>query len=147
MRKMVLATHGFMAKGIKSALGIVVDNINHVIDINAFTEECPNPEAVIGELLDKYGDEELLILTDVYFGGVNQIFLKARRERHFPLVTGVSLPLAVELCINLGRGLSDNRLEEIVERCRQETRVVPDTCGERVGELKIPSNLDEEEEL
>lgn len=76
--KMVVATHGYMAKGIKSALSIVVDNVDDIIDINAFTKDCPDPEAEIQKLLDCYGDDELLILTDVYFGGVNQIFLRAR---------------------------------------------------------------------
>lgn len=145
--KLVVATHGYMAKGIKSALSIVVDNVDDIIDINAFTKDCPDPEAEIQKLLDCYGDDELLILTDVYFGGVNQIFLRARRTRKFKLVTGVSLPLAVELSIQMRGGISDERLEEIVSVCRNETKVIPVPC-EQAGTASVIQNIqDEEEEL
>lgn len=145
--KLVLATHGYMAKGIKSALSIVVDNIDNIIDINAFTKDCPEPETEIQRLLSQYRDEELLILTDVYFGGVNQIFLRARKTRKFKLVTGVSLPLAVELSIQMEGGISDERLEEIVRICRNETKVIPVPCELPKADGVIQTIQDEEEEL
>ena len=38
MNKLIIATHGYMAKGIKSALAIIAGDVSNVIDINAFTE-------------------------------------------------------------------------------------------------------------
>lgn len=112
MNKLIIATHGYMAKGIKSALAIIAGDVSKVIDINAFTEECPNLDQRVAELLSQYQDDEILVLTDVYFGGVNQAFMRAQRDRAFPLATGVNLPLAMELYHSIGEKLS---LEEIAE--------------------------------
>ena len=112
MNKLIIATHGYMAKGIKSALAIIAGDVSNVIDINAFTEECPNLDQRVAELLSQYQDDEILVLTDVYFGGVNQAFMRAQRDRAFPLATGVNLPLAMELYHSIGEKLS---LEEIAE--------------------------------
>ena len=68
MNKLIIATHGYMAKGIKSALAIIAGDVSNVIDINAFTEECPNLDQRVAELLSQYQDDEILVLTDVYFG-------------------------------------------------------------------------------
>ena len=84
MNKLIIATHGYMAKGIKSALAIIAGDVSNVIDINAFTEECPNLDQRVAELLSQYQDDEILVLTDVYFGGVNQAFMRAQRDRAFP---------------------------------------------------------------
>jgi fructoselysine and glucoselysine-specific PTS system IIA component len=124
MKKLVLATHGYFAKGLKNALEIVTSDVSNIIDINAFTSECPNPEVEIKKLLEQYSDEDLLVLTDVYFGGVNQIFLRAHRSRKFKLVTGINLPLAVELASCIGEELSDEKIAQIVELCRNEMREV-----------------------
>ena len=64
MNKLIIATHGYMAKGIKSALAIIAGDVSNVIDINAFTEECPNLDQRVAELLSQYQDDEILVLTD-----------------------------------------------------------------------------------
>ena len=42
MKKLVLATHGYMARGLKSSLEIIHGSVENIIDINAFTDDCPN---------------------------------------------------------------------------------------------------------
>ena len=49
MKKLIIAAHGYLARGIKSTLEIISGSVDDVIDINAFTEECPSPEPVIRE--------------------------------------------------------------------------------------------------
>ena len=61
MNKLIIATHGYMAKGIKSALAIIAGDVSNVIDINAFTEECPNLDQRVAELLSQYQDDEILV--------------------------------------------------------------------------------------
>lgn len=143
MKKLILATHGYFAKGLKNALEIVSGDVGNIININAFTDECPNPEVVIEALLEQYRDEEILVLTDVYFGGVNQIFLRAHRTRSFQLVTGISMPLAVELASCIGEDVSDERIEEIVALSRNEMRAVKPAGGAQPNQ----DNRDDGEEL
>lgn len=142
MRTVMLATHGHMASGIKSALEIIAGSTDNVISIDAFTPDCPNPEEVIGDLLERFSDDELIVLTDVYFGGVNQIFLKHLKSRRFPCITGISLPLAVEVLIAVQNEGDLSSLSSSIELCRSEMKFVESPKG-----VKERGTEDEAEEL
>lgn len=141
MKKLVLATHGDMAKGLKSSLEIIHGSVEDIIAINAFTDDCPNLEAVVDELLEQYSDEDLVVLTDIFFGGVNQVFMraKAKKHRNFPLLTGVNLPMAMELACMIGESVEDE-LEEIERMSRECIQIVK-------LEKLISGSSDEEEDL
>lgn len=122
MKKLIIAAHGYLARGIKSTLEIISGSVDDVIDINAFTEECPSPEPVIRELLARYEDRDIVVLTDLHFGGVNQIFLRERKDRAFPLITGINLPVAMELLHRIGEDVEEEMLEELIGVCRGELK-------------------------
>lgn len=141
MKKLVLATHGYMARGLKSSLEIIHGSVEDIIAINAFTDDCPNLENVVDELLEQYTDEDLVVLTDIFFGGVNQVFMraKAKKGRNFPLLTGVNLPMAMELAHMIGENVEDE-LEEIEKMSRECIQIVH-------LENLMTETSDEEEEL
>ena len=141
MKKLVIATHGYMAKGIKNSLGIISGDTSDIIDINGFTEDCPNPEEAVQKLFEQYRDEDIAVLTDVYFGGINQIFLRAYREHTFLLATGINLPLAMELHHHIGEELTEAQFNEIVNLGRNEMKAVE----RRI--ISTYSISDDEEEL
>lgn len=125
MKKLVLATHGYMAKGLKSSLEIIHGSVEDIIDISAFTDDCPNLEEAVETLLAQYTDGELVVLTDVFFGSVNQLFMraKAKKGRNFPLLTGVNLPMAMGLAYMIGENV-EGKLEEIEEMSRECLQIV-----------------------
>jgi len=125
MKKLVLAAHGYMARGMKSSLEIIHGSVEDIIAINAFTDDCPNLEDAVDALLAQYSDDELVVLTDVFFGGVNQVFMRARmkKERNFPLITGMNLPMAMELAYMIGQDVS-GELEGIEQMARECVQIV-----------------------
>lgn len=125
MKKIVLATHGYMARGLKSSLEIIHGSVEDIIDINAFTEDCPNLEETVEMLLAQYTDEELIVLTDIFFGSVNQTFMrvKTKKERDFPLLTGVNLPMAIGVAHMIGENVEE-KLEEIERMSRESLQIV-----------------------
>ncbi len=125
MKKIILATHGYMANGLKSALEIVTRDVSSLIAINAFTPDCENPEQEIIDILAQYPDDgDLLVLTDVFFGSVNQIFMRQMQRRNLKIVTGINLLLAMEVMSLLGQEPSDEELLEMIELCRKGMRLV-----------------------
>ena len=125
MKKLVLATHGYMARGLKSSLEIIHGSVENIIDINAFTDDCPNLEEAVETLLAQYTDGELTVLTDVFFGSVNQTFMRAKtkKKRDFPLLTGVNLPMAIGLAYMIGENV-EVKLEEIEKMSRESLQIV-----------------------
>lgn len=118
MKKIVLAAHGYMAKGIKSSLEIIAGSVEDIIDINAFTEECQNPENAIREVFTKYDSSEILVFTDVMFGSVNQIFMRLQCKYEFMLVTGMNLPLVMEVFPYIGSDLQESQIKEIIKNAK-----------------------------
>ena len=122
MKKLIIAGHGYYARGLKSSLGIISGSTDNVIDINGFTDECPDPEKTIKELMAT--EEDVLVMTDVRFGSINQYFMRELENREFMLVTGVNLPLAMELHQYVGRDLDEETLTNIAVMAGNEIEVV-----------------------
>ena len=98
-RQILIATHASMAAGIKDSLGILAGNTDNITVINCFTE-VPNPKPVIEEFFNNLPEEdELIVMTDLMAGSVNQMFMNYVPQRKFHLITGTNLPMALKsLC-------------------------------------------------
>lgn len=120
MRKLVVATHGKLAEGFRQTLGMLgadgFASLGFYLD-----DDCDEGtvERIFAELDE--GDQ-LIACTDIGFGSVNQMFLKvaARHpEANALIVTGVNLPLLLELAVRPGE-LTRAELDEVVaQACRQ----------------------------
>ncbi|MGI6608288.1 MAG: PTS sugar transporter subunit IIA [Erysipelotrichaceae bacterium] len=137
MKKIIIATHGYMAKGIKSSLEILFGNVENVIDINGFTSECENPEKVLNELLKEYEDNEIVIMTDIYFGSINQLFIREKMKRNLMVISGINLPLVLEILTSIDRINNEEDLKRVAEVAKDSIKVVE----------KLDIHIDEDDEL
>ena len=67
-------------------------------------------------------DDEVLLLSDLYGGSVNQVMFTFLNRPNTRLVSGVNLALVLELAIK--ETVSDSELEELVENSRMMMKVV-----------------------
>jgi mannose/fructose-specific phosphotransferase system component IIA len=141
MKKILLAAHGYFAQGVRSAMEIITDDVSSVLTINAYTLECQNPEDEIKKILALYDEDDLLVMTDLNFGSINQMFMRRMLERNIKLVTGVNLPLVVELAGSIGHDLSDEDIRMAVVTCREEMRFI---TQEEVANYGAKSALDDD---
>ncbi len=97
MRHVVLASHHRFAQGLADVLeflGVKCDF--HVIC--AYVDETPL-EPQIEAVFEQFAPEdEVLVLTDILVGSVNQKFLPYANDHVF-VVAGVNVVLAMELCL------------------------------------------------
>ena len=106
MRHVLIATHGRIASGFKSALKLFLNSADDIATIDAYVGDASeNYEGSLHEFLNgiREGDEAY-IFTDIKAGSVNQRVMSALADCRYPvtLVTNVNLPLLVGLLIEEG---------------------------------------------
>lgn len=97
MRHVVLASHHRFAQGLADTLEFLGAKCDfHVIC--AYVDEQPL-EPQVAAVMEQFGpDDEVLVLTDILAGSVNQKFLPYVGTSVF-VVAGVNTVLAMELCL------------------------------------------------
>ena len=98
-RKIVIATHGTLAEGFKSALQIIAGAEN-VEAFNCYTSPDFNLQKTIQKVMDsKKPEEELFVFTDLFGGSVNNGFVAALKTNDFHLITNTSLGLLIDFIL------------------------------------------------
>ncbi|MDD6525830.1 MAG: PTS sugar transporter subunit IIA [Firmicutes bacterium] len=122
MLKIFLSSHGHMASGIKSSLDILIGNTDKITVFDAYVDE-KNVQDVLDNFYKTVSeDDEVLLLSDLYGGSVNQVMFTYLNRPNTRLVSGVNLALVLELAIK--ETISDNELEELVETSRMMMKIV-----------------------
>ncbi len=124
--KLLIASHGTFAKGIKSALKIIVGNVDDITTINAYVDECDFKKE-LDTFFEVNKDEEIIVCTDLFGGSVNQAIIQKLKEKDFNLITGVNFPFLLELSIALANGNVDkDKLKEIIASSKEQLMLVND---------------------
>lgn len=136
MKKLVIS-HGTLASGIKGALDIIIGNFHGLEAIDCFVDER-SLEQLVNEYLETIDleNETLLVFTDLPAGSVNQYFLSKLDKDNLKLISGVNLPLILELVLLDEDSLTDERVNEAVEMAKEQivyfdkTHVMTDTTDD-----------------
>lgn len=115
-KRIILITHSAMAAGMKKTLEFIVGDSGVVDAIQAYTVD-EDPESRLVELLDQHQDDKVIVLTDVFFGSVNQMCVPYI-QRGVYLITGINLPLVLELLDAEPEQINQQFLEEMVQKAR-----------------------------
>ena len=130
-RILVTASHHRMAAGLKDTLAFVSGGAQETIALSAYVDNQPIEEAV-ETLMNGFADEdEVVILTDLTSGSVNQQFFKYRNRPHTHIVSGMNLPLAFQIAMeDQDEYISVERMREIVEESKNEMKYVNDIADD-----------------
>ena len=111
-RKFLIATHGAFAKGIKSSLDIIVGEMDNIFLIQAYLDESKSVEEELASVLETItGADELIIFADLLGGSVNNIMLRNALRENVHIVSGLNLPLLIEVLL----GDADSPITEVIE--------------------------------
>lgn len=98
MVRFIVATHGKFAEGIKTSIELIIGNIDNLEILNCYTTQSFNLKEEVEFILKKYPKEELIVLTDIFGGSVNNEFLEnISNYKNLNIVSGVNLPLILTL--------------------------------------------------
>lgn len=78
MKKILIMTHGELASGFAHTLKMIVGDIADVEALSAYTTPGYDLEKEIKKVMDALSeDDELLVVTDLYGGSVNNEWMMA----------------------------------------------------------------------
>ena len=124
MKKILVASHGHLASGIKSSVQILTGMADQIEAIDCYVDESdftPRIEAFIESVGP---DDEGVIFTDIYGGSVFQKVVLLEPEKHGILhVTGMNLGLVIETLIT-GDPITRESLSQSIELARQTMQIV-----------------------
>ena len=101
----IVATHGKFASGILDSAKLILGEIDEIEGLCCYENIDIAYSKVIESKVKKfdYSNKQLLVITDLLGGSVNNEFLKYMNDYKFILVSGLSLPLLLEILINRDR--------------------------------------------
>ncbi|BES66453.1 PTS sugar transporter subunit IIA [Gottschalkiaceae bacterium SANA] len=127
MLKILLVSHGRFAEGIKDAAEIIMGKQENLSFINAYTNDVPFEEQ-LGTYLSSVdlSVDKLIIVADLFGGSVNQkTMLKVDLDQVI-LVTGLCLPLLLELLMLSEDNATEESVRKILEVSKEGLLLVRD---------------------
>lgn len=98
MRYLLFASHGRLAEGMLHSVQMITGKQKHVWTLSAYVDRELDLKDQIKEVLNRLTkDDELLVVTDIFGGSVNNEFMNVLSDHPIHVIAGLNLPLAIEL--------------------------------------------------
>ncbi|MCQ2011436.1 MAG: PTS fructose transporter subunit IIA [Sporolactobacillus sp.] len=118
MKKILVATHGQFADGVKSSLSILVGKTDSITFLNAYVNKEDVDETIDRFFADAAEDDELIIFTDLLGGSVNQKVTLRAQKHHAFIIAGFNLPIILEVLL-ASAPITKELLNQKLEECRK----------------------------
>ena len=120
MRKILLASHACLAGGMKSSVEMVTGPQEHLSAVCAYTEETPDFKGYLETVIrDLKAEDELVIVTDVLGGSVNNEASQFKNLAHVHVIAGMNLALVLSLVISTEPDTS-RLIEESIHAAKEQ---------------------------
>lgn len=117
MRHVILASHHRFADGLKDTLEFI-GGVEDVIAVSAYVDDTPLEETVSKIFSEIPSEDEVLVLTDIVQGSVNQAFAPYISDHVF-LVAGVNVACCLELTLETRPLTPEIIRETVAQACQQ----------------------------
>lgn len=128
-RKIILASHHRLADGLKDTLNFISGNTksDEIVSFSAYLDNT-SVEEEVKTLMSKFSSKtELVVLTDMTAGSVNQLFFLYRERPHTHVISGMNLPLALAFLMEPNQNyLTEDRIREILKEAQEAMVYVND---------------------
>lgn len=119
MRRILIISHGPLAKGALESLRIFTPTLENVEAISAYTEECPDPKPLVEEFFKKASSEDqIIVFSDIVFGSVNQLIFPYLKRESTYVFSGFNFPMLLQV-IALSPDASEAEIRNLLSEGRQ----------------------------
>lgn len=134
-RHYIIASHSTFSAGMAKALRFFAGDELDLVVLTAYVDNKPIDEQ-IKKIFDKIPDEdEVIVLTDLMGGSVNQKFFPYVYRQHTQIITGMNLSLALAIVMEPANDyLSAERVRAIVDEARDQLTYVNDVASQMSGD-------------
>lgn len=136
-RKLILASHGKFASGILSSLNLICGVNNNIEVLDCYVSENFDLNCKVKKIMKENENLELIVVTDLFGGSVNNEFLKYIEQANYYLVAGMNLPFLVEFVTQFEYADS---LSNLIEQTLSTSKLSIQFCNQT-----IQQKIEEEE--
>ena len=136
--RFVMATHGTFAVGIKESIKLIAGEFKNLKALSCYMKEDFNLKDEIDKILLEGKGEEIIVVTDIFGGSVNNAFVERIPEnKNLFVISGLNLPLMLEL---LGEYEDYSISENLIINSISNTNDSIHFCNQEIN-----NNIDDEE--
>ena len=117
MVQFFLSSHGHLASGLKSSVGVLLGGCDRLTVFDAYVDERSLEDALNAFY------QQVILLSDMYGGSVNSIMYTFLNRPNTTLIAGVNLALVIGLVIQ-DRELTREEIEDVVRQSREAIQIV-----------------------
>ncbi|TLQ49229.1 PTS N-acetylglucosamine transporter subunit IIBC [Lacticaseibacillus casei] len=118
-RTIVLASHHRLAEGLKDTLNFISGGGQDIVSITAYLDNQPVENQVDALMASFPADRDVIVLTDMMAGSVNQKFFKYRTRPHTHIISGMNLPLALGIAMApTNEYVSDDQINDLIQEAK-----------------------------
>lgn len=132
MTKILLASHGKLAEGMKNSVEIIMGEASKIEVINAYVDDTDFENDALEFLKNLKNAEKLIVVTDLLGGSVNNTFIEFLKKYDFYLVSGMNLLLVIQLLLLKG----DDKLEKELKRIIAESKDGVILCNDLLSNIE-----------
>ena len=123
MVQFFLSSHGHLASGLKSSIGVLLGGCDRLTVFDAYVDEKSLNDALDAFFQTVGEKDQVILLSDMYGGSVNSTMYTYLDRPNTTLVAGVNLALVIGLTILEGDIIRET-LESVIEQSREAIRIV-----------------------
>ena len=118
-RTIVLASHHRLAEGLKDTLNFISGGGQDIVSMAAYLDNQPVENQVDALMASFPADRDVIVLTDMMAGSVNQKFFKYRTRPHTHIISGMNLPLALGIAMApTNEYVSDDQINDLIQEAK-----------------------------
>ncbi len=136
-KKIIIASHGHFASGILNSLELIYGEHHSITALDCYVSQSFDLATSVKRLIEQYQENELIIITDLFGGSVNNEFLQYIDRPNLYLIAGLNLPLLIEIATQIDRADSTPKL---IRRALHDSKAMVQFCNE-----SIKTMIEEEE--
>ena len=136
MVKLIVATHERLDEGFKKTLDYIAPNVKDLITISAYIDNEPIGELIKNKINNIDKDEQIIILTDLVGGSVNQECAKLLGEYKIKLISGVNFPLLLSIALCEKRQVTDEMIRNLIVEAKEQIVFVNDMLKNNICDLE-----------
>ena len=134
--RFVMATHGTFAVGIKESIKLIAGEFKNLKALSCYMKEDFNLKDEIDKILLEGKGEEIIVVTDIFGGSVNNAFVERIPEnKNLFVISGLNLPLEL-----LGEYEDYSSAENLIINSISNTNDSIHFCNQEIN-----NNIDDEE--
>lgn len=124
MKKLLIASHGDLAKGMLSSIQMITGSTAGITTINAYQEGVDLDGELTGFIQSVEAADEVFVFTDLYGGSVNQKITERfmREGLAIRIISGFNFPVILEILLG-PETITSEMLVEMIEKSRRELQM------------------------